>query len=272
MSWRYTLACCTGTAHAEQATGCQDRALCRLVPLGERRGEALLAVVADGAGSAAASAHGAALCCAWFADRLALYLSTGEDLAALGGAQLCAWIGELQERLVGEAASLGLPLRDLASTLLVVAVGPEGALFAQIGDGAIVVDDPVAGYAPVFWPQTGEYANQTYFVTDPDAAARLQWQYVERAIGEVALMSDGLQSLALHYHSRSAHRPFFLPMFRALAQAVPGPSAELDRALAAFLESPAVNARTDDDKTLVLAARDPVRTVTATTAPLPEAQ
>ena len=39
--------------------------------------------------------------------------------------------------------------------------------FLEIGDGAIVIlDDGVL--RPVFWPQSGEYLNTTYFVTDSD--------------------------------------------------------------------------------------------------------
>ncbi|MGL4552961.1 MAG: PP2C family serine/threonine-protein phosphatase, partial [Gemmataceae bacterium] len=63
---------------------------------------------------------------------------------------------------------------------------------------------------------------------------------------------DGLQGLALHYATRTAHGPFFAPLFRALRGADPE---ELGDPMRAFLESPRVNGRTDDDKTLILAAR-----------------
>ena len=68
----------------------------------------------------------------------------------------------------------------------------------------------------------------------------------------MALFTDGLQTLALDY-TRAAHSPFFAPMFAALSsETEPG---GLLGPLSAFLESPAVNERTDDDKTLILATR-----------------
>jgi hypothetical protein len=70
-------------------------------------------------------------------------------------------------------------------------------------------------------------------------------------VDEVALLTDGLQSLALRFASREAHGPFFEPMFERLR----GPEQPSESELAAFLGSGPVNARTDDDKTLVLATR-----------------
>jgi hypothetical protein len=111
-------------------------------------------------------------------------------------------------------------------------------------------------YVPALWPQSGEYANCTFFLTDADAATRVQAKRARR-VDELALLTDGLQGLALHFASRAAHGPFFAPMFARLR----GVSATRPRSLAgelhAFLDSPAVNQRTDDDKTLVLATRLP---------------
>jgi hypothetical protein len=73
-------------------------------------------------------------------------------------------------------------------------------------------------------------------------------------VDELALFTDGLQMLALHFASRSAHRPFFEPLFTTLREAA-NPEA-LGGPLREFLDSPAVNERTEDDKTLVLAIRE----------------
>jgi hypothetical protein len=59
--------------------------------------------------------------------------------------------------------------------------------------------------------------------------------------------------LALSYASKSAHQPFFARMFAALRKV--GDREDLVVPLRQFLDSPAVNDRTDDDKTLVLATR-----------------
>jgi len=166
----------------------------------------------------------------------------------------------LEER----AADAGLPMREFACTLLGAVVTADRALCLQIGDGAIVIGAHGAivigaqdRYWPVFWPQTGVYANETHFVTDPDAATHLECVVLNEPIAEIALLTDGLQSLALHYHHRQAHAPFFRPMFQYLRACLePGCSTSLNAALEQFLTSPAVNQRTHDDKTLIFTHDD----------------
>jgi hypothetical protein len=135
---------------------------------------------------------------------------------------------------------------------MLAVVGPDAAVFAQLGDGAIVYHDGNR-YAPVFWPQSGEYHNATHFLTDASYTQHLQVGRFAATVSEVAMFTDGLQMLALNYADRSAHQPFFTPMFRALRST--GNHADLSPALRGFLESKDINERTDDDKTLVLASR-----------------
>jgi hypothetical protein len=83
----------------------------------------------------------------------------------------------------------------------------------------------------------------------------LQIAFTNSKINEVALFSDGLQRLALSFEQRTPHTPFFEPMLKVLRSKEPLDCAALDGQLAGFLDSPQVNERTDDDKTLVLASR-----------------
>jgi hypothetical protein len=162
-----------------------------------------------------------------------------------------------------------LAVRDYACTLLVTVIEPQCATFLQIGDGAIVISLPLEPdeYHWVFWPERGEYANQTCFVTDENAGCHLQFDSRNVEIDEVALFSDGVQSLALHYESRTAYAPFFHSFFAPVRAEPPGKSDALCMALDAFLNSPRVNARTDDDKTLVISTR---RQKVGSTAVTPE--
>ena len=125
----------------------------------------------------------------------------------------------------------------------------------QIGDGAIVVGTPDEGYRPVFWPQGGEYANETYFVTDAGAAAHLECAILTEPIVEIALLTDGLQRLALHYQTRQPTNRFSVPCSSAREHPEPGCPTVLVTALERLLASPAINQRTHDDKTLILATR-----------------
>ena len=73
---------------------------------------------------------------------------------------------------------------------------------------------------------------------------------------DIALMSDGLEPLAVHFASRKAHEPFFRTVLAPLhGVAEKGESAVLSTGLSAMLTSPAVRLRTDDDASLVIATR-----------------
>ena len=133
----------------------------------------------------------------------------------------------------------------------------DRAALAQVGDGAIVVDavDVPGAYRAFIWPQRGEYANETFFATDPTAFGLVASDVFPRPIEEIALLTDGLQGLVLDNQRKLPHAPFFSRVFNAIRGAPPGPSTGLSDALATFLASPYVHTRTDDDVTLVLATR-----------------
>jgi hypothetical protein len=176
------------------------------------------------------------------------------ELAALGREAFVPWLDAVQVRVAAAARAEHRDSRDFSCTLLVALVDRARAAFFQVGDGAIVYGRTDGGYAPALWPQTGEYANCTWFATDANAADRLQAASAED-VHEVALLTDGLQGLALRFATREAHGPFFEPMFARLRREREGQSRPLQQELRAFLGSAPVNQRTDDDKTLVLATR-----------------
>jgi hypothetical protein len=75
-------------------------------------------------------------------------------------------------------------------------------------------------------------------------------------VDEVAIFTDGLQMLALNMESRTVHQPFFSDLFRYLRMANDADKVSiLNGKLATYLDSPGINGRTDDDKTLFLATR-----------------
>ncbi|CDI01844.1 hypothetical protein BN873_210065 [Candidatus Competibacter denitrificans Run_A_D11] len=252
-NWRYVYASVPGVAHLSDGSECQDA--CAVRPLsGAGTDSLLLLVVADGAGSAARGGTGAELACETFLRECELRLP-GITPANWTPALAETLLERVRAALAQEAATAEVPIRDFACTLLGAAVAADHALVLQIGDGAIVIGADEY-YRPVFWPQTGQYVNETRFVTDSDAAVHLECVVLAETVAEIALLTDGLQTLALHYQHQQAHTPFFRPMFHQLrAQTEPGSSELLTNALARFLASPAVNERTHDDKTLILATR-----------------
>jgi hypothetical protein len=252
-SWQYAAASCLGTSHAKLGAPCQDANACEVILTST--GEPLLvAAVADGAGSATRSGDGARLACGLILDEVRTLCELGGSVTELSRDLICDWLVRFQSEIGIRAAADGLAPRDFACTLLVMIIGQDHAVFFQIGDGAMVVSDG-DDYAWIFWPDNGEYENLTFFATDPQASSHLQFDTCDRRIDEIALFSDGLQRLALHYQTRTAHSPFFRSLLSVIRSADNDSPESLSTKLASYLASPAINERTDDDKTLVLAAR-----------------
>ncbi|HUL75893.1 MAG TPA: PP2C family serine/threonine-protein phosphatase [Vicinamibacteria bacterium] len=264
--WRSLAASVAGTSHRDAGQPCADAGAVRVLR-SKAGGSLLVAVASDGAGSAERGADGARLACETIleqADSRAGAGSPSLGLPAFGRQDVVLWVEGVRRRIAEAARSQSLESRDYSCTLLVALVDEGSAVFFQIGDGAIVYRGPGGAYVPALWPQSGEYANCTWFVTDEDAADRVQ-SAVAEGVHELALFTDGLQALALRFGSREAHGPFFEPMFSRLRG-----EAEPERLLGelrAFLESPQVNQRTDDDKTLVLATRLAAAAIGATAEP-----
>lgn len=251
MVWRFLIDSVQGTSHIRSGTGCQDSSFASVLQHDGQ--EYLLVACADGAGTAKASDVGAKVACTEAVRLAAEFLRGCSPPRTADREVLLGWARAVHEGLVHEAERQQVGPRDLACTLLLAVVGRADAAFLQVGDGAIVIKDQSGRYVPVFWPQTGEYHNATYFVTDESYEQNIQTSVMGEAPAELALFTDGLQMLALDYNLRAAHAPFFAPLFRALRAAED--HAELGVPMRQFLDSDAVNARTDDDKTLALAVR-----------------
>ncbi|WP_407541682.1 PP2C family serine/threonine-protein phosphatase (plasmid) [Deinococcus radiomollis] len=254
-AWRYVYTSVRGTGHLETDLPCQDASLVHQA-INSADEPLLVLLASDGAGSAVHSEEGSQLVCAE-ALKILEYRFTSVDFRPGDdfGAEV---VHQLRGLLTTRAEELGCSLRDLACTLTVAVLLPQWAWFLQIGDGAIIVQ-PSTGepFEVVFWPDNGEYANQTYFLTDvPDG--HVHSRLAERSFERVSLITDGLQTLALLLAERCAHPPFFLPMFGTV-EAAPDRGEAAHRslvpALTRFLDSGPINARTNDDKTLVLASR-----------------
>jgi hypothetical protein len=253
--WRYVAASVIGTSHEKAGGACQDASDCQTYSLPS--GETIFAaVVADGAGSALCGGEGAARTCRTLIDLMAEHLRSGNTVEQVTRETAKSWITSIQNLLDEDARAVSRERRDFSCTVLGLIVGESCAACLQVGDGVMVVADTEEHtYGHVFWPDRGEYANTTHFVTQDDAIEHLQFECVKRRIVEAALMSDGLQTIALNYQGQTAHEPFFKGLFAPLQNAHEGRSQELSESLAAFLASPRVNEKTDDDKTLVLASR-----------------
>jgi hypothetical protein len=247
--WRYASGQSTGSSHEKLGKPCQDRMACATV----NADATLIAVVADGAGTAELAHIGAEIAVATVSSVAQLGVRAGrddyQDILREGAALA-------RQRLVEAAAERKSAPRDLACTLLAVIVAPIGGGALQIGDGVIVIGEQPLSWRWLFWPQKGEYANTTFFLSDEKALAKAEVAALPDEVQDVALMSDGLEPLALQFATRKAHEPFFRTVLAPLQAATDkGEATVLSTGLATLLASPAVRSRTEDDASLVIATR-----------------
>ena len=218
-----------------------------------------MVIVSDGAGSASQGGEGAAALCTMMARGVHDLLAGGAGVESVDRSQVSAWLDVFGMSVDVMAAPLSLTRRDYGCTLLGAVVASDQSAFFQVGDGAMVmrtVGSPELYRLPIL-PDRGEYVNATFFATDPDASDRLVVEHVEGQVEEVAAFSDGVEEIAVRRTDGTAHHPFFRSLFRPVRRVPPSPRShrEVSGRLSAFLSSPRVNAKTGDDKTIVLASR-----------------
>ena len=244
MAWRWAAASVTGTSHIRAGDRRQDA--CAVSTIGDN---CVFAVVADGAGSAEFGAYGAWLVCRFLKIRFREWLRKNPELPP--GELLHDWIDELRDRIAEIADRRDSTPRQFASTLAAILASPHQVLTLQVGDSG-VVGRRDGEWEVLCWPENGEYASSTYFVTD-DPEPRLNIARLLRGHDAFALFSDGVGDLALSHNDRAAHPGFFDPIIRPVDEACrSGRLEELSSKLTVYLASPRVCERTDDDKTLVL--------------------
>jgi hypothetical protein len=244
VAWRWASASVIGTSHIQNGDRLQDA-----YAVSELGNGCIFAVVSDGAGSAKFGASGAWLTCRFLLVRFREWVHENPELPTDG--DLSDWIDELRDRISTIAARRETVPRQFAATLAAIVVAPHEAVTLHIGDSAIV-GRKGGEWEVLCWPENGEYASSTYFVTD-DPEPRLNIIRHLREHSAFALFSDGVGDLALSHLERAAHTRFFDPMIRPVDVASgDGRLVELSAKLANYLAGPTVCERTDDDKTLIL--------------------
>jgi hypothetical protein len=204
------------------------------------------------------------LACSVVIEAVEVFLEEGGAVADIAIGTVHSWLAMVQEAIRGQAEDEGGVPRDYACTLIAAVIADDVCAVFQIGDGAAVVPD-ADGWCWIHWPQHGEYSNTTFFVTDDGAQDNLAFDLCPFRVDEIALFTDGIENLVLEKATKGVFARFFdgmMPAVRALK--APGLDAALSGSLGNYLASPAVCARTDDDKTLVLATRLPGHPESAT--------
>jgi hypothetical protein len=234
---------------------CQDSVGTNLLDTPE--GTVFVAVVSDGAGSAVFAEIGSKTAVDTSLQLINNFFETGGTISLIDRDLIISWLHEIRLVISKLAEGANSTSREFACTWLAAVIGQESAVFAQIGDGAMVTsNEGDDDWAYIFWPQHGEYANTTNFVTSSNSVEALEFRTEVRPIDRFASFSDGIENLVLNHGTRSVHSPFFTTMLAPVEQlSNAGLDHSLSENLAHYLGSERVCERTDDDKSLVLASR-----------------
>lgn len=274
--WRSALSRCQGRAHISTQTPCQDQ-----VFRAEHLDGSVVVALADGAGSAQFSHYGAdavvRYASAWVAehfDQLFRATSNVKRVRTQLVHDLQSELSRIARRGLRVTASdrerLSLPskseqplvpcaMRDLASTLLLVAIKDERYIALHLGDGLVGIEIRSARgqlrTRVLGAPDNGEHANETQFITSEKAAERLRMyrgriSTTKRDLAGFILMSDGPEAVLYHKLTQA-----LAPACAKLLQGCRDiPAIEMQTQLTATLRD-VIAPRTHDDCSIVLLAR-----------------
>jgi len=250
--WRVFSASATGKRNLEQGAAGQDASHCVVMD------DVLVAIVCDGAGSVQEGRTGSEFFARALGEELSSTLHADRsvpEVQAEGSARIEATIRsaiEAVRALLAElAASRQLALHDFSCTLVGCVSTPGGGCLFHIGDG-FAIQQGAAGDCVLSRPENGEYADETYFVTDENWKDHLRLTPLpvpERGC-VIGLMSDGTAPFAINRARSGFFRPFIDPIAAYLREAT-APNG--NEALRNLLESPRACEISSDDKTLLLA-------------------
>jgi hypothetical protein len=246
MTWNIVAASVTGEAHLKQGKGNED-AFC----LASRLDGSLVLAVADGAGSASCGAEGAEL-----ATTSALKFLSKTEMPTTEESWQTLMLETAQhvhEKLEAHAITQEKESRDFACTLLVAILTPFYTIALQIGDGAIVGTNSET-MSRLTKATHGEYASETVFVTSQDYLEHCSCTtVVSENVTGLALLTDGLEPVAMNLQTDEPFAPFFSPLFQFVCSEKD--TFEKSQALSELLGSKRISQRTHDDKTLILAVQ-----------------
>ena len=185
--WNTIQCAVQGRSHIKSDTPCQDKTYSVIVD------DIQVIALADGAGSAKLSHCGAETVtkyiCWELAEKFQDYFLDNNG-AAVKQRLITGVVKSLSEK----AKQLECEIKDLASTLLFVAIKDEQFIIGHIGDGVI-------GYLKnnelkiASKPENGEFVNTTVFTTSKDAIMTMK--LIKGTLGQIrgfVLMSDGTEA------------------------------------------------------------------------------
>lgn len=254
-SWLFSGSSVVGQSHLTTSTPCQDKFQLQT----SKDGNWLAMAICDGAGSAEFAELGASITSQHFCQEL-IKLSHELDSRTPG-----EWINDfvidcvIQVRNQLRSAAKSDDIRKYHCTLVAALVGKSGGFSIHIGDGAVIggtfgqasASKPTELNSDYFIskPENGEYANETYFITEGSWVKHLRITPLPR-LDWIVACTDGGASLLLDNELQV--KPNFLAPF---IETQVNKRFTDQLYIESVLNDPKANKLTTDDKTIVLAVR-----------------
>ncbi|TVR13126.1 MAG: protein phosphatase 2C domain-containing protein [Planctomycetota bacterium] len=245
-----TLRCCaaqvTGLRHRRSASDGMDRVVYRSTA----DDEGIVAVLCDGAGSAAHGGLGAELLSQTMIEHLA-QLSYSTAIAADDWrmqAEFALQRGLAQ--IAQHASAHQRTMREYHSTVIAICAYPSWFALYHIGDGMVV--SHCAQSQPAYRRRTGASydgpVNETYFATMPHATTYAESMVVIEPWDTLLCASDGIEQVAIDQQHQRPFPGFFDPLCRYM-QTSPTVA---DADVADFLLRDRLQEKCDDDLSLCM--------------------
>jgi Protein phosphatase 2C len=254
-TWLYSGASVVGQSHVTTSVPCQDKFKINT----SKNGAWLAVAVCDGAGSAEFAEEGATITSQFFCQEL-IKLSQELDSRPPG-----EWINDfvidciLQVRKHLRSAAKTGDIRKYHCTLAAALVGESGGFSIHIGDGAILggVFEQKNGTNKIelnsnFFiskPENGEYANETFFITEGNWVKHLRVMPLPR-LDWIVVCTDGGASLLLD-NELQVKPSFLAPFIESQVNILFNDPEYIEN----ILNDPKANKITTDDKTIVVGVR-----------------
>ena len=232
-NWTTATASVIGKSHIENNLPCQDASRIKRLSL-----NCGVAIVADGAGSCKHSQQGSKILTEKGVLLFAKNLGKSAFLRRKRVLRKDHWrrivlkcFNHLRHELSEYSITNGYTLKDLSSTMIVLAYSPWGIMVAHVGDGRAAYTNSDLDWKPLFTPFSGSEAGTTVFFTskavwgNPDKY--IKTAVVNDHITGFSLLSDGMEKSSFecyikkpdeeHYYDPNIpYNNFFNPVAKSL--------------------------------------------------------
>lgn len=233
-----------GASHVASKTPCQDNHHYEFLD----NNEGIVACVSDGMGSASHAQLGSLTAAQFVTQFLKAEIelkNTDEEIITI----IKEGFIQTNEKLLEVANENEITIKDLNATLLVFLSLGERQFYGQVGDCTLIGKEE-KGYSVIAKQQRGEYANATFSICNLDSVENGIFEKVEEYYSEVALMSDGMESISISAKDKKVSELFFNPFFKVFDHANLDQD-KVEESLKKFLDSKRISQKTDDDKTML---------------------